>query len=391
MITSANLTITELKQIFLELLLNKTDKVSDISDDSVLSGTAYGCSKVAQKCIKDIAIVEAKLFPKYAKGEYLDESAQLFGAEARRGAVGSSTFVLIKALPGTIYNSTIHSFKNLNGITFEMNDTAVEIGDSGLGYIQVRSIDTGEKTNVSANTINTVVPAPIGHESVSNEYMAVGGADEEGDDVFRNRILTSKSYLSKTTREYYTQILQSIDDRVLNVYIGDRDEFGNSVFNVSSQNGVAFTEDELSSFLEQLKQFLPLSELNQFGNTIGIVLSNIGYHEIGGQTGIDFRCKIDPNYNQDDVRKKIQIAITKKYDFRLWQDGNRIEWDDILGIVKGIEGVRYVYDEYFYPNRDESVDWGKLPRVKKFVMRDVDGGVIYDSNGVLSPVFYPNS
>ena len=28
----------------------------------------------------------------------------------------------------------------------------------------------------------------------------------------------------------------------------------------------------------------------------------------------------------------------------------------------------YVYDDYFYPNSDESVAWGKLPRVKKFVI-----------------------
>ena len=37
-------TADELKQIFTEILLNKTDKISDISNESVLNGMAYGCS-----------------------------------------------------------------------------------------------------------------------------------------------------------------------------------------------------------------------------------------------------------------------------------------------------------------------------------------------------------
>jgi hypothetical protein len=390
MITSANLTLTELKQMWLELFLNKTDKVSDVADDSVLNATAYGCSKVAQKAIKDIAIVEAKLFPKYAKGSYLDESAKLFGAEERRGAIGSSTYLLVKATPGTEYIKTTNIFKNLNGISFEMEEDSVIVGDSGFEYIKVRSTGTGIKTNVNANTVSIVVPVPIGHIGITNEYMATGGADEESDDVFRNRILTSKSYLSKTTKQYYIQILQSIDDRILSVYIGDRDENGNSVFKLSTQNGSSFTENELDIILDLFKSYLPSTELNQFGNTTGLTLSNVDYHEIGSTTGIDFRCVIDPSYNTDDVRKNIQINISKIYDFRTWVDGTNIEWDDILSVVKNTEGVRYVYDEYFYPNQDERVSWGKLPRVKRFVMRDVNGVIVYDNNGILSPIFYPS-
>ena len=34
--------VDELKQIWLEIFLNKTDKVSDVSDESVLNGIAYG-------------------------------------------------------------------------------------------------------------------------------------------------------------------------------------------------------------------------------------------------------------------------------------------------------------------------------------------------------------
>ena len=118
MITKPNLTIETLKNLWVELFLNKTDKVSDISDNSVLNATAFAGAKVAQKAIKDIAIVEAQLFPETAQGEYLDRAASLFGVPQRRGAIGSSTYVKIIAEDGTNYISGVHEFVNTNGILF---------------------------------------------------------------------------------------------------------------------------------------------------------------------------------------------------------------------------------------------------------------------------------
>ena len=43
--------VEELKQIFLEIFLNKTDKVSDVSDDSVLNAIAYGNAKLTQRTL----------------------------------------------------------------------------------------------------------------------------------------------------------------------------------------------------------------------------------------------------------------------------------------------------------------------------------------------------
>lgn len=62
MITKTANTIANLKNLWIEMFLNKTDRVSNIADGSVLNGVAYGTAKVAQKAIKDIAIVEAQIF-----------------------------------------------------------------------------------------------------------------------------------------------------------------------------------------------------------------------------------------------------------------------------------------------------------------------------------------
>ena len=65
-------TLDELKQIFIEILLNKTDKISDVSNESVLNGIAFGCAKLSQRLLTNQAVVESHIFPDTAYGEYLD-------------------------------------------------------------------------------------------------------------------------------------------------------------------------------------------------------------------------------------------------------------------------------------------------------------------------------
>ena len=85
-ITSAQ----ELKQIFLEIFLNKTDKVTDVGQESVLNGIAYGCAKVGEKCLVNQSIVEGHIFPDTAYGDYLDNLAAVRGVSPRFKAQGSS-------------------------------------------------------------------------------------------------------------------------------------------------------------------------------------------------------------------------------------------------------------------------------------------------------------
>ena len=84
MITKVNTTIQNLKNLFIEIFINKTNKVTDITENSVLNGTAFGVAKVGQKAIKDILIIEAQIFPDTASGDYLDKAAALFGVSPRQ-------------------------------------------------------------------------------------------------------------------------------------------------------------------------------------------------------------------------------------------------------------------------------------------------------------------
>jgi len=175
--------------------------------------------------------------------------------------------------------------------------------------------------------------------------------------------------------------------RVVNLGI---DEDGKRAFAILTQNGGDLLESELEELLDNTKQFFPTTDLNRFGDTIGIKYVNPTWHYVGGSTGIDFRVQIRDNYNPDNVRRDIQTAFTKYLDFRFWEYGKKIEWDDLLQIVKETSGVRYVPDTWFNPKTDDLVPINRFPRVKDFVMRNIDESIIFDSGGNLSPVFYPN-
>jgi hypothetical protein len=388
MITKLNNTISFLKNLWIETFINKTDKVSDITDNSVLNATAYATAKVAQKALKDVAIVEAQIFPEEASGEYLDRAATLFGVTPRKGALGSSTYIRVYAKPGATYTKGVNVFVSTNGVRFPIEETLI-VGDSGYGYVKVKSESVGAFTNVDPNSIVTLTPVPNGHIECTNEYYAVGGRDEEDDEMFRIRILNHQNVYAEGTLEKLVQILQNIDSRVLKIMFVGVMEDSFIHIQIATQNGQELTYQELQTLLEGATPYFGVGDMIVSGRLMGIKFENASWYEVGGEKGIDFRCELEAGYDIAAVRKNIQVGMTKYLDWRFWEPGRQVEWDNLLEITKNTEGVKYVADQDFYPKVDEPVSEWLLPRIKKFVMRDLEGNVLFDMENQFSPVFYP--
>ena len=377
--------VDELKQIFLEIFLNKTDKVSDVSDESVLNAIAYGCGKLTQRTLTNQAIIEGHIFPDSAYGQYLDRLAAIRGVAPRFGAAGSTTYVRVTADEGTSYIAGTHTFSSTSGIVFDIEQSAV-VGINGYAYIKVRSQQSGLTTNVDPLSINKVTPIPDGHISVVNEYAATGGSDEESDALFRERIKTNINQLSRTTLSYLEQTFMKINPRVLRLHKGGIDSDGKYNLIVVSVNGQDFTEAEFDEILSRSEEYLSLSELLRGSSDFSLKLNNVDWLPVD----VEFRADIDPSYDGDAVRKDIQIQMNKLFDYRFWKYGDKVEWENLLFAAKNVDGVRYVPDTHFYPHADINVPKYRLPRIRGFVMRDLDGNIIEDNNGVLADVFYPN-
>jgi hypothetical protein len=379
-------TINELKQIYAEILLNKTNKITKVADQSIVNGVAYGVAKVAQKALKDIALVETHLFPDYAFGQHLDDIAQKNGIAPRFGASSSSTYLRLVADVGTIYLATTNKFIG-SGILYELTED-ITIGSEGYVYAKVRSESIGSKTNLSALSINKVTPTPSGHIFVTNEYEARGGRDSEDDTSFRIRIKEGANVASRTTLSYITQVMMKFNTDVLRVYNYGVNAQNQSILAIATQNGIDLTVNELSELLDNIKGYLSLTDYNSTTNaSIGVELRNVEYQQID----ISFRAELIQTISADEIRKNIQIQISKYLDFRYWNPNQKVEWDDLLQIIKSNSNVKYVADSFFFPNQDIQVEIGKVPRIRGFIMLDLDGNLIEDNSGILDPIFYPNN
>ena len=387
--------LEELKQAWVEVFLNNTDKVTKVSDNSVLSGIAYADSKVGQKALKEIAIVEAHLFPDSAYGAQLDDIAVERGVSARFTSLGSSTFVRLVGDVGTTYTLNTQVFRSASGISFDLESTVV-IPAAGFTYAKVRSQGTGLTTNVDPLTINQVQPIPTGHKYVINEYRADGGRDAESDDDFRKRIKEGSNILAQNTLSKIEQAFMKVNNNVLKVLYQGIDFNGRVTLAIVTSNGVDLNAGELADLLIETSKFLGLTELKPNGrNYYGVNVINSSYFAVELYvgtvlTGVDFRVQLYDVTKADDTRKEIQIKMSKYLDPRTWDRYKKVEWDDLLQIVKSTANVKYVPDDRFYPNRDLTVPENELPRIKSFVMRDMNGNVLSSAIGTVSPVYFPS-
>jgi hypothetical protein len=91
-----------------------------------------------------------------------------------------------------------------------------------------------------------------------------------------------------------------------------------------------------------------------------------------------------------EIRKECQINISKKVDHRYWEAGSIIDWIDLINCIKSVDGVKRVLDNYFFPNNDLIIPIGMLPRVRGFMLLDLQGQIISNSSNTLNPIYYPN-
>jgi hypothetical protein len=377
-------TVDELKEIFVELLMNHTDKITKVSPASATSGMGYGIGKLGQKAIKEVALVESHIFPDTAYGAYLDGVAENHGIAARFTASQSSTYVRLVGDPGTVYTQGVQTITGSHGVVFSLEES-ITIGIQGFAYIKVRSSTTGLKTNIDAITLNKITPVPTGHKYCINEYAALYGRDNEDDDLFRQRIKQGSNILARGTIAMLEQVFMKINNNVLKLYFQGVDPNGKVALAILTQNGIDLTTSEINDILLRSQEFLSMTELKPDNvNGYGLTLRNVSWQPID----VSARLELYAAYNPDDVRKEVQIRLSKYIDFRNWTK-QKVEWDDLLGIVKGTPGVKYVLDNFFSPGQDVAIDFNKLPRMRGFLMLNPDGSLISDGGNLLNPIFYP--
>lgn len=379
------LTTAEIKTILSETFLANTDKITKLSDVSVINAIFFSQARIARGLMKDVGLIESQILPDSAYGDFLDIIASNRGIPLRYGALGSSTYLRLVANPGTTYIAGFHNFISKEGVNFTL-DTNSTIGNNGFAYAKVNSTSIGRRTNVEPLSINTINNAPIGHKFVTNEFKATGGRDIESDEIFRIRIKNYYNLFATSTLNKLALIFNRINPDVLRVFHNGFNSKGQVILMVVSESGKSFLNSEFDEMLVKSQNYLSLIELrSNYNNSIGVELRNVIFQPVD----ISFRCELYTNISVDDTRLDIQNRIASYLDYRFWDYERKVEWDNLLQIVKSSPGVKYVYDNDFSPRVDLRVNRNSLPRLRGFLMLDKIGNIITTNLSTLNPIYYP--
>jgi hypothetical protein len=186
----------------------------------------------------------------------------------------------------------------------------------------------------------------------------------------------------------YTNIFQQFNPDVLRVVFVGINDNGILTLAIITQNGIALSDNDIDNLLNFGNQYFSLTEQRLIGTqSVGLSLINAFIFPID----VSFRVELYNNISPDTVMQNIQLAFGKYLDFRFWDYTSTVQWVNLINIVKNANGVKYVPDKNFLPNNDITVPIGYVPRIRGFIMQDLDGNIIQDSAGNLNPVYYTGS
>ena len=380
--------ITELKGIVTEFILNETNKLSKLSVGSIFNAVAYGIAKIGQKALREIAIVESQLFPEYAVGNTLDIVAKRYGIFSRLGANQSSVYIYLYADPGTTYNKNSCSFTSNDGITFVLNNN-VTIDSNRYAYALATSVESGEKANVTPLSITSCINAPAGHKFCTNTFAAYGGRNVESDDEFRTRIENVTNSISTKTLDYLAQIALNFNSNILKfVHLGTYQ--GKTKLGIYTQSGSALSDAELTNLAIQMREYLSLSDISE-NLEQRVYFANVDYAPIDISLKLSYMSDI---YSINDIYSAIQKKLVSYIDYRYLNTESNISWINLYELIKNTEGVINVNYGDFLVNggqNDVVINKSLLPRFRQMLIYDLDGNSLLNT-GITSymPFIYPN-
>ena len=135
--------------------------------------------------------VVRQAFPQTAEGEYLDRHARLRGVTRKPPvcAGGTVRFTAGEAAsaPRTVPRGTVCMTAGM--VRFETTEEGVLEAGALWVDVPVRALEAGTAGNVSAEAILSMAVAPMGIAGCTNPLPCSGGADGEGDEALRERVL----------------------------------------------------------------------------------------------------------------------------------------------------------------------------------------------------------
>ena len=203
--------------------------------------------------------VTRQAFPQTAEGEYLDYHAQLRSLERKPAlpAQGTVRFTAGEAAQSdrAIPAGTVCMTAGL--VRFATTQAAVLPAGELTVDVPVQALEPGTAGNVSAQTVVSMAVAPMGIASCTNPQAFAGGADGEGDEELRARILdTFRRLPNGANAAFYEQGALSFDQVAAAAVIPKPRGLGSVDVIVSTLAGTPGEEllEQLQDYFEQRRE-----------------------------------------------------------------------------------------------------------------------------------------
>ena len=203
--------------------------------------------------------VTRQAFPQTAEGEYLDYHAQLRSLERKPAlpAQGTVRFTAGEAAQSdrSIPQGTVCMTAGL--VRFATTQAAVLPAGELTVDVPVQALEPGTAGNVSAQTVVSMAVAPMGIASCTNPQAFAGGADGEGDEELRARILdTFRRLPNGANAAFYEQGALSFDQVAAAAVIPKPRGLGSVDVIVSTLAGTPGEEllEQLQDYFEQRRE-----------------------------------------------------------------------------------------------------------------------------------------
>ncbi len=164
-----------------------------------------------------LAFCNKQMFPNTADGEYLEKHGAIRGIFKKRASKSTGKIILKCKTPATapmlIPKGTLCTSSQGSGLMFETIADVTLKKNATYAVAEVCSTVVGAHTNIAPYHIDVLVTGIAGIASIENTEKTKGGADDEPDDMFRERVIEAFNKISNGANlSYYEQFAKSKPD-----------------------------------------------------------------------------------------------------------------------------------------------------------------------------------
>ena len=291
--------------------------------------------------------VTRQAFPQTAEGEYLDYHAQLRSLERKPAlpAQGTVRFTAGEAAQSdrAIPEGTVCMTAGL--VRFATTQAAVLPAGELTVDVPVQALEPGTAGNVSAQTVVSMAVAPMGIASCTNPQAFAGGADGEGDEELRARILdTFRRLPNGANAAFYEQGALSFDQVAAAAVIPKPRGLGSVDVIVSTLAGTPGEEllEQLQDYFEQRRE-------------IAVDVQVKAPTPVTVNVAVQVKAK--GGWDKTQVLDQVEEALEGWFDGKLL--GRNVLLAQLGSLIYGCDGVEnYAISA---PAADLAVDPGELP------------------------------